>query len=98
MEGAVIHCIDTLENNQSFSEEDDTISLYIFNSITKSRGAADILGDPLLSIAGTQGGLIQQNPGVGAGEVPDDSQPSQRNEGPQQGLPEKPKYNLTKTF
>ena len=98
VEGAVIHCTDTFENNKSFSEEDNIISFYIFNSIIKSREAAGTLGDPLLSIAGTQGRLNQQNPRVGAGEVPDDSHASQRNEGPQQDLPENQNIILPRRF
>ena len=70
MEGAVIRCIDT------FSEENNIITFYISNSITKSRRAVDNLWDPLLSIAGTQCKFIQQNTRVGAEEVPVDNQPS----------------------
>ena len=54
VEAVAIHCIDTFEkknNNKFFSVEDDIIRFYIFNSILKSRGAADTLGD--LYIAGT---------------------------------------------
>ena len=62
VEGALIHCIKTFKNNKSFNEEDDVLSHFIFDFVKNSKGAADTLGDPLLSIAGTQR--------VGAGEVP----------------------------
>ena len=70
VEGAVIHCSKTFKNNKSFSEEDDILSYFIFNSVKNSKGAADTLGDPLLSIAGARGVPNLHNPGVGAGDVP----------------------------
>ena len=74
VEGAIIHCIETFKNNKSFNDEDDIISHTIFDFVKKFKGAADTLGDPPLSIAGTQGELNQRNPGVGAGEFPVDQQ------------------------
>ena len=70
VEGAVIHCIKTFKNNKSFNEEDNILSHFVIYFVKKSKGAADTLGDPLLSIAGTQGESNQRNPRVGAEELP----------------------------
>ena len=86
VEGAVIHCIETFKNNKSFNEEDDILSHFIFNFVKNSKGAADTLGDPLLSIAGTPGESNQQHPGVGAGEIPVDQHQHLDMQNMQQGV------------
>ena len=71
-EGAVIHSVETFENNKPFNDEDDIISTFIISPIAKNFKAAISGVDPFLSSAQAQDGDVAgQHPDAGTdGELP----------------------------